>query len=189
MGRRRHQRFKKEMTVNIHGADSLGQPFSQTASVLDVSESGVRLEGALVLSRAGQTVVLEYNGSKARFRVVWLGAGALAGQAGLMTLEPEKPIFNLRFPLPVPTSTRCRRGSRRGSTTASASSSNSGAKRKAGSRNSADTHAIPATAMPNSTSRGRSTPSAAASPTSAVEVVSSKCNPRSGWTPKSPWSC
>jgi len=84
--------------VKVHGADSLGQPFSQTASVMDVSESGVRLDGVHVLYRAGQTAVLEHNGTRAQYRVVWVGGGALAGQAGLMTLEPEKPIFNLRFP-------------------------------------------------------------------------------------------
>jgi len=86
------------MTVKVHGADSLGQPFSQTASVMDVSESGVRLDGVHLLHRAGQTAVLEHNGTRARYRVMWVGGGALAGQAGLMTLEPEKPIFHLRFP-------------------------------------------------------------------------------------------
>jgi hypothetical protein len=98
MGRRRHQRFKKELTVNIYGADSMGQPFSQAASVVDVSESGVRLQGVHVLYRPGQTAVLEHHGNKAQYRVVWVGAGALAGQAGLMSLEPQKSIFNLRLP-------------------------------------------------------------------------------------------
>jgi len=98
MGRRRHQRFKKELTVNIHGTDSMGQPFSQTASVVDVSESGVRLQGVHVLYRPGQTAMLDYHGNKAQYRVVWVGAGTLAGQAGLMNLEPRKSIFNLRFP-------------------------------------------------------------------------------------------
>ncbi len=102
MGRRRHQRFKKELTVKIHGADSLGKPFEQTASVIDVSESGVRLQGVQVLYRAGQTAVLEDNGNKAKYRVVWVGGGALAGQAGLMNLEPQKSIFNLRFPASGP---------------------------------------------------------------------------------------
>lgn len=88
--------------MKVHGADSLGQPFSQTASVVDVSESGVRLEGVHILNRSGQVAVLEYNGTRAQFRVVWVGGGALAGQAGLMNLEPEKPIFNLRFPPPSP---------------------------------------------------------------------------------------
>jgi len=102
MGRRRQQRFKKELTVKIHGADSLGQPFSQTASVMDVSESGVRLQGVQVLYRAGQTAVLEHNGNMAQYRVVWVGGGALAGQAGLVNLEPQKSIFNLRFPASGP---------------------------------------------------------------------------------------
>lgn len=98
MGRRRQQRFKKELTVNIHGTDSLGRPFSQTASVMDVSESGVRLQGVHVLYRPGQTATLEYNGNKAQYRVAWIGGDALAGQVGLMNLEPQKAIFNLRFP-------------------------------------------------------------------------------------------
>jgi len=72
MGRRRHQR-----TVKIHGADGMGQPFSQSASVIDVSESGVRLQGVHVLYRAGLTVVLEYNGYKAQYRVVWVGKAEL----------------------------------------------------------------------------------------------------------------
>lgn len=98
MGRRRHQRFKKELTVNIHGTDSMGQEFSQSASVVDVSESGVRLQGVHVLYRPGQIAVLEHGGNSARYRVVWVGAGAVAGQAGLSNLEPQKNIFNLRFP-------------------------------------------------------------------------------------------
>lgn len=98
MGRRRHQRFKKELTVNIYGTDSMGQPFSQAASVVDVSESGVRLQGVHVLYRPGQTAVLEHHGNKAQYRVAWVGSGTLAGQAGLMNLEPQKSIFNLRFP-------------------------------------------------------------------------------------------
>ena len=102
MGRRRHQRFKKELSVQIQGTDSLEQSFSQTATVVDVSESGVRLQGVHVLYRAGQTVVLEHSGNKARYRVIWIGSGALSGQAGLMSLEPQKSIFNLRFPASGP---------------------------------------------------------------------------------------
>lgn len=98
MGRRRHQRYKKELTVNIHGTDSMGKAFSQAASVVDVSESGVRLQGVHVLYRPGQTATLEHAGNRAQYRVAWVGAGALAGQAGLLNLEPSKSIFNLRFP-------------------------------------------------------------------------------------------
>ncbi len=102
MGHRREQRFRKELEVKIYGLDRLGQPFSQTASVVDVSEQGVRLEGVDVLDSAGATVILEHNGSKAQYRVVWVGGYLLAGQAGLVKLEPHKSIFDLRFPPPAP---------------------------------------------------------------------------------------
>jgi len=98
MGRRRHQRFKSKLTVKIYGTDNLGQPFSQTASVVEVSEQGLRLEGVEVLDRAGRSVIVERRGDKALYRVMWVGAGALAGQAGLMNLEPQKSIFNFHFP-------------------------------------------------------------------------------------------
>jgi len=102
MGRRRHQRFRKQMMVQIYGLDAMGQPFSQTASVLDVSEQGVRLEGAQVLDRAGATVTLEHGGNKGQYRVVWVGVGQLAGQAGLMNLDPNKSVFGLSFPPSTP---------------------------------------------------------------------------------------
>ena len=102
MGRRRHQRFKSKLTVKIYGTDNQGQPFSQTASVVDVSEEGVRLEGVQVLDRPGRSVVVERRGGKALYRVMWVGAGALAGQAGLMSLEPEKSIFDFSLPASAP---------------------------------------------------------------------------------------
>ena len=90
------------MEVQISGLDPMGQPFSQTASVVDVSEQGVRLEGAQVLDRPGATVTLEHGGNKGQYRVVWVGAGQLAGQAGLMNLEPNKSVFGLSFPPSTP---------------------------------------------------------------------------------------
>jgi len=94
MGRRRHERFKRDLTVKIYGTDSPGRPFSQTASVVDVSEQGLRLEGVHVLDRPGRSVLVERRGEKALYRVIWVGAGALAGQAGLMNLEPQKSLFD-----------------------------------------------------------------------------------------------
>lgn len=93
MGRRRHERFKRELTVKIYGTDSLGQPFSQTASVVDVSERGLRLEGVRVFDCPGRSVLVERRGDKALYRVIWVGAGALAGHIGLMNVQPEKSIF------------------------------------------------------------------------------------------------
>lgn len=93
MGRRRHERFKRELTVKIYGTDSLGQPFSQTASVVDVSERGLRLEGVRVFDRPGRSVLVERRGDKSLYRVIWVGAGALAGHIGLMNVQPEKSIF------------------------------------------------------------------------------------------------
>jgi hypothetical protein len=149
------------MTVKVHGADSLGQPFSQTASVMDVSESGVRLEGVHVLYRAGQTAVLEYNGNKAQYRVVWVGGGALVGQAGLMNLEPEKPIFNLRFLPSGPDTYLVPPPERQGFDGGIRQPSHNGARRRTGRRNAAATRAMAAVAMRKSTSRARSSPSAA----------------------------
>jgi len=102
MGRRRHQRFKKDLTVKLHGTDRQGNPFSQTAPVADISEEGLCLDGVHVLDRAGQIVTLEHNGAKACYRVVWVGIGKLAGQAGLAKVEPQGSILKLNPPPSAP---------------------------------------------------------------------------------------
>ncbi len=151
---------------------------------MDVSESGVRLQGVQVLYRAGQTAVLEHNGNKAQYRVVWVGGGALAGQAGLMNLEPQKSIFNLRFPasgpdkyvVPPPEVQEFQGGFRQ---------FDDGLRRLVEQRRRAEKRKderrryptlCRAAATRKSTSRGLgSSPRAASSPTSAAGAVSSSC--------------
>lgn len=98
MGRRRHERFKKDLKVELRGTDRQGNPFSQTASVLDISEKGLCLDCVHVLDRAGQIITLEHKGAKARYRVVWVGVEKLAGQAGLAKVEPQSSIFRWNLP-------------------------------------------------------------------------------------------
>ena len=108
MGHRRHKRFKKDLTVKVHGTDRQGNPFSQTAAVVDISERGLCLDHVHVLDRAGQVVTLEHKGAKACYRVVWVGIEKLAGQAGLAKVEPQSSIFKLTFPRPLWTPTNHR---------------------------------------------------------------------------------
>lgn len=102
MGSRRHERFKKDLTVKLYGTDRQGNPFSQTAPVVDISEKGLCLSSVHMLDRAGQIVTLEYKGAKACYRVVWVGFAKLAGQAGLAKVEPQDSIFKLNFPSSTP---------------------------------------------------------------------------------------
>jgi len=102
MGHRRHERFRKDLTVKLHGTDRQGNPFSQAAAVVDISERGLCLDSVHVLDRAGQIVTLEHKGAKACYRVVWVGMEKLAGQAGLAKVEPQSSIFKLNLPPSAP---------------------------------------------------------------------------------------
>lgn len=104
MGRRREQRLRVVLPVKVFGANSRGEPFSQTACVTDLSRGGARLEGIQGTPKPGETVVLEHASKRAKFHVAWVGAHGtrFAGCAGLRALEPEKPIFGVPLPPPGP---------------------------------------------------------------------------------------
>jgi hypothetical protein len=104
MGQRQHERFRKDLTVKLHGTDRQGNPFSQTAPVVDISEKGLCLDSVHVLDRTGQIVTLEHKGAKACYRVVWVGVEKLAGQAGLAKVEPQSSIFKWNLPPSAPDS-------------------------------------------------------------------------------------
>lgn len=99
MGRRSEQRIAACLPVILRGIDSNGQPFTQTAQTHDVSASGACLEGAHAISQAGGEITIEYQGRRARFRVVWAGpAGTrMAGWIGVRCLDEGKYIWGLQL--------------------------------------------------------------------------------------------
>jgi PilZ domain len=102
MGKRREPRKETRVPVRIFGTDSTGQIFSEKVFTVNVSQQGVELVGVRAKLRVDDVVGLTYGTTKAHFRVRWVGewGGAQAGRLGLLSLSPEKSLWD--FPLPPP---------------------------------------------------------------------------------------
>ncbi len=94
MDRRHRPRIATAYPVRIWGIDSNSRPFMQLATVKNVSENGVLLDGVRIPLKPGEVVDLQYNGSKAEFLVVWSGRQGTReqGELGLQSL-PAQPVL------------------------------------------------------------------------------------------------
>lgn len=102
MARRYDVRLPMQVKVKVSGRDRSGQPFSQTASTVDVSRTGARLDG-IACVEGKQTVEVSRGWfKKARFLVAWTGKPGTAEsmQIGVRCLEPDSNVWGVDFPPP-----------------------------------------------------------------------------------------
>jgi hypothetical protein len=92
---RREVRISKPLRVWVRGKDRSGQKYSQSALAVDISKRGARLDGVGYLTWPGEIVEVRRGWRRARFRVIWVGDGAQAEQAGVHSLEPGKNIWGV----------------------------------------------------------------------------------------------
>ncbi len=94
MHRNRPPRVTTAFPVRIWGLDVNCRPFAQIASVTNVSDGGIQLNGVRHRLRAGEVVDVKYNDTKAEFLVVWAGKRGTAseGELGLQAL-PSQPCL------------------------------------------------------------------------------------------------
>jgi hypothetical protein len=102
MGRRHEQRTKVSLPVRISGVDRDGNPFAQTATVVEISCRGARLSDVRCLRESGDFIEIKHNNLRAKFRVEWIGTPGTIddGQAGVSSIEPSKNIWR-RDPGPM----------------------------------------------------------------------------------------
>ncbi|HEY6351446.1 MAG TPA: PilZ domain-containing protein [Candidatus Angelobacter sp.] len=83
------------VTLTRHGGQE-----KQLAHTLELTENSARLGGLSSQLKPGETIELYRGALKARFDVVWMGEphGAMAGQAGIRSLEPDKIIWRVDLP-------------------------------------------------------------------------------------------
>jgi hypothetical protein len=95
MGNRHEQRIAVSLPVRVSGTDREGNPFTQSARVVEVSRGGARLEDIRCLHQPGDFIEIEHNNATARFRVEWIGAPGTSqdGQAGISALQLDKNIW------------------------------------------------------------------------------------------------
>jgi hypothetical protein len=100
MGNCRQARNETRVAVRIFGTDRNGQIFSEKVFTVKVSRRDVELSGVQAQPKPDEIVGLTYGQTKAHFRVKWVGeAGSpRLGHVGLLSLSPEKPLWD--FPVP-----------------------------------------------------------------------------------------
>jgi len=97
MDRRRQQRVFVELPVKIWGMDANARPFTQPASLRTISGGGATLQGVSARLKPGSVVDLQYQGTKAQFRVVWMGkAGTeMQGEVGVESLSADQRLWDV----------------------------------------------------------------------------------------------
>ncbi len=98
--RRYDMRIPTAIQVKVRGTDRNGNPFEQTASTINVSRTGARLEGIGCVEGAETVEVRRGWFRKAKFRVVWAGRPGTpeAGQVGLRQIEHDASFWGIPFP-------------------------------------------------------------------------------------------
>lgn len=91
--------FRRKMVLPVSVVRHGGQE-KQLAHTLDATSTSARLGGLVSLLEPGEIIEVMRGGARAKFQVVWMGApgGAMAGQAGIRGLDPNKCIWNVDLP-------------------------------------------------------------------------------------------
>ena len=71
--RRQESRARSDIAVRISGRDASGKPFAQSVVASSISSGGALLSGMEQQVRPGDLVLVEYQGRRARFRIVGYG--------------------------------------------------------------------------------------------------------------------
>ena len=97
MDRRSQQRISVELQVQIWGMDAHARPFTQPVSLRTISGRGATLQGVHAQLKPGDVLDLQYQGSKAQFRVVWLGKSGteMQGEVGVENLSSEVQLWDV----------------------------------------------------------------------------------------------
>ncbi len=93
-------RIPKNVSVTVRGVDRNGHQFTQTASTLDISRHGARLDGLGCVANA-QTIEVSCGWfNKAQFKVVWAGQPGTpeAAQVGIRAVDKGTNLWGLEFP-------------------------------------------------------------------------------------------
>jgi hypothetical protein len=92
----RHLRVKTVLHARVWGVDANSFPFMQLATIRDISDAGIVVNGLLCPLNKGAVVDIQYNGSTAEFLVQWVdkrGDGT-AGLVGLQRIASEPCIWD-----------------------------------------------------------------------------------------------
>jgi hypothetical protein len=97
MDRRRNQRVATLVPVRVWGLDARSMPFTQLATVTNISSSGAVIEGMHTRIRPGEILDVQFGSERTQFRVVWTGKPGTrrGGEIGLERLAIEPYIWGV----------------------------------------------------------------------------------------------
>ena len=100
MGQRQEARFALVLPVRIWGMDAAGKMFEQYVTTIDVTTTGARIGGVEHELHRGCVIGIEHRGSRARFRVTWVGntGNGSPGEIGVRLVESGKLIWGRVIP-------------------------------------------------------------------------------------------
>ena len=89
MGARRELRLFLRLPVRISGIDTEGNAFEQDAQTVDITVTGVRLQGIKHSLERGNIISIQHRGNKANYKVRWVKKpdSAFDGHIGLKLLD------------------------------------------------------------------------------------------------------
>lgn len=93
------KRVQIVLPVKVSPSTAGQKPVFQMACTFDLSQKGARLGGVKGVKEAGQVLLLERSGSRAFYRVMWIGKAGTpqADQMGVQCIEPDKWIWDLNL--------------------------------------------------------------------------------------------
>jgi hypothetical protein len=86
MDRRHNARISVQFPAQVWGVNASGQPFTDSALVVNISAGGIVLRGVHRRIRIGELLGVRLENSSAQFRVIWIGGD---GDLGLQNLSAE----------------------------------------------------------------------------------------------------
>src|SRR5438045_9625813 len=91
MDRRRNARVAAVIPVRLWGMDANSLPFTQMATVKNISSSGVEIHELMRQVLAGELLDVQLGADRAQHRVVWAGrmGSRKEGEIGLESMEAE----------------------------------------------------------------------------------------------------
>src|SRR3989442_7420615 len=106
MDRRRNARVAAFIPVRLWGIDANSLPFTQMATVKNISSSGVEIHGLMRQVLPGELLDVQLGEDRAQYRVVWAGrmGSRKEGEIGFESLEAGTLIWKLGLPRcsPIP---------------------------------------------------------------------------------------
>ena len=84
MDRRQSARISVQLPAEVWGINASGQPFTDSALVINMSAGGIVLRGVHRRIRVGELLDVRMEGASGQFRVIWVGR---AGDLGLESLS------------------------------------------------------------------------------------------------------